>query len=408
MADIARLEGVTTEAAAAAALTLALPSSSDAAPDASAADLTFDGFDIISVLERAAPLLSAKVADFDDGSASTADDAKLTKAERLKRAKQSLRQRLGLALHADGATGDGGAHGDDGAVGSSGRPAGGGKGGMDVGKFLDVDELVGEDDIDDEDAAVGGAVKRELGDNVAQVGGVTDGAAGVKVEAAEVKVDAADIGQLSARERNRLKRKQKRSARDDEEGAAGPAKRAKGGGGGGWGEGANDAGGGAVAAAEAAEEEEEAAEVEAGWWPLSRTCEALAYSLFAPRWEERHGAAAALREVLRHHAAAAAVTKPPPRATSMPCLAAAAAARSNAAWLEDMAVRLLCLLSLDRFGDYVGDGVVAPVRETGAQVPGTQSTLNSIHTKPSSLSSTPIISQKLLISLHTLDPKPYP
>jgi TATA-binding protein-associated factor len=33
-------------------------------------------------------------------------------------------------------------------------------------------------------------------------------------------------------------------------------------------------------------------------------------------------------------------------------------------------VRLLCVLSLDRFGDYVGDGVVAPVRETGAQALG--------------------------------------
>ena len=33
-------------------------------------------------------------------------------------------------------------------------------------------------------------------------------------------------------------------------------------------------------------------------------------------------------------------------------------------------MRLLCVLSLDRFGDYVGDGVVAPVRETGAQALG--------------------------------------
>jgi TATA-binding protein-associated factor len=109
-------------------------------------------------------------------------------------------------------------------------------------------------------------------------------------------VDAADIGQLSARERNRLKRKQKRSAREGEEGGGGPAaKRAKGGGGGGGGGGEGGAGGSAadaeLLAAEAAEEEEEAAEVEAGGWPLARTCEALAYSLFAPRWEERHGGA---------------------------------------------------------------------------------------------------------------------
>ena len=29
-------------------------------------------------------------------------------------------------------------------------------------------------------------------------------------------------------------------------------------------------------------------------------------------------------------------------------------------------MRLLCVLALDRFGDFVGDGVVAPVRETAA------------------------------------------
>jgi len=36
-------------------------------------------------------------------------------------------------------------------------------------------------------------------------------------------------------------------------------------------------------------------------------------------------------------------------------------------WLEDMSIRLLCVLALDRFGDFVSDAVVAPVRETGAQ-----------------------------------------
>ena len=65
--------------------------------------------------------------------------------------------------------------------------------------------------------------------------------------------------------------------------------------------------------------------------------------------------------MLRHHAAYAGVEKPEPRATSCDASLAAVAAKRNAAWLEDMAVRLLCLLSLDRFGDYVGDGVVAPV-----------------------------------------------
>nr|CAD7574777.1 unnamed protein product [Timema californicum] len=36
-------------------------------------------------------------------------------------------------------------------------------------------------------------------------------------------------------------------------------------------------------------------------------------------------------------------------------------------WLEDIALRLLCVLALDRFGDFVSDQVVAPVRETCAQ-----------------------------------------
>jgi len=44
--------------------------------------------------------------------------------------------------------------------------------------------------------------------------------------------------------------------------------------------------------------------------------------------------------------------------------------RANFSWLEDISVRLLCVLALDRFGDFVGDGVVAPVRETAAQALG--------------------------------------
>ncbi|XP_077236335.1 ROOT GROWTH DEFECTIVE 3 isoform X2 [Tasmannia lanceolata] len=42
----------------------------------------------------------------------------------------------------------------------------------------------------------------------------------------------------------------------------------------------------------------------------------------------------------------------------------------NWEFLQDCAIRLLCVLSLDRFGDYVSDQVVAPVRETCAQALG--------------------------------------
>ncbi|EEF38332.1 TATA-binding protein-associated factor MOT1, putative [Ricinus communis] len=42
----------------------------------------------------------------------------------------------------------------------------------------------------------------------------------------------------------------------------------------------------------------------------------------------------------------------------------------NCEFLQDCAIRFLCILSLDRFGDYVSDQVVAPVRETCAQALG--------------------------------------
>ena len=40
---------------------------------------------------------------------------------------------------------------------------------------------------------------------------------------------------------------------------------------------------------------------------------------------------------------------------------------NNAATLEDLAVRICVIFVLDRFGDYVSDTVVAPVRESAAQ-----------------------------------------
>ena len=42
----------------------------------------------------------------------------------------------------------------------------------------------------------------------------------------------------------------------------------------------------------------------------------------------------------------------------------------NQIWLESLAVKLVCVLALDRFGDYIGDQVIAPIRETAAQVIG--------------------------------------
>ncbi|KAJ2863287.1 TATA-binding protein-associated factor mot1, partial [Coemansia erecta] len=75
----------------------------------------------------------------------------------------------------------------------------------------------------------------------------------------------------------------------------------------------------------------------------------------------RHGAGMALREIFKHHGQCAGR------------VAGASAAennRRNQRFLEDVSVRLLCVFTLDRFGDFVSDHVVAPVRETCAQAMG--------------------------------------
>ena len=46
-----------------------------------------------------------------------------------------------------------------------------------------------------------------------------------------------------------------------------------------------------------------------------------------------------------------------PVLSSVTAADAASAAQLNKAWLEDCSARLLCVLALDRFGDYVSDKV---------------------------------------------------
>lgn len=96
-------------------------------------------------------------------------------------------------------------------------------------------------------------------------------------------------------------------------------------------------------------------------WPFDVMCDFLSNDLFDPTWEIRHGAAMGLREVLRVHGRGAG--RRYGKARSENDLA-------NRRWLNDMACRLLCVLMLDRFGDYVSDTVVAPIRESIGQTLG--------------------------------------
>lgn len=96
-------------------------------------------------------------------------------------------------------------------------------------------------------------------------------------------------------------------------------------------------------------------------WPLQSFCDQLMGDLFSPLWEIRHGAATALREIIKLHGKCAGRVLDAPT-SQMDSL--------NQLWLEDLALRLICVLALDKFGDYISDQVVAPVRETCAQALG--------------------------------------
>lgn len=96
-------------------------------------------------------------------------------------------------------------------------------------------------------------------------------------------------------------------------------------------------------------------------WPFDVMCDFLSMDLFDPNWEVRHGAAMGLREVLRVHGRGAGRRYGKSRAEND---------LANRRWLDDLACRLLCVLMLDRFGDYVSDTVVAPIRESIGQTLG--------------------------------------
>ncbi|KAA8568656.1 hypothetical protein EYC84_007665 [Monilinia fructicola] len=96
-------------------------------------------------------------------------------------------------------------------------------------------------------------------------------------------------------------------------------------------------------------------------WPYERLCEFLVVDLFDPQWETRHGAAMGLRDIIRVHGAGAGRKQGKSRAENN---------MLNQRWLDDLACRLCCVFILDRFGDYVSDTVVAPIRETVGQTLG--------------------------------------
>ena len=89
-------------------------------------------------------------------------------------------------------------------------------------------------------------------------------------------------------------------------------------------------------------------------WPLETFFSQLLTDLFSPKWEKRHGAATGLRELVKVHGLSGGLMVGCSEEENM---------QHHASWLEDLVLRLICVLALDRFGDFVSDAVVAPVRE---------------------------------------------
>ena len=157
-------------------------------------------------------------------------------------------------------------------------------------------------------------------------------------------------GQLTVREKNRAKRLASRAKRNGSSADAASAGVAVGG----------AAGSAAAAAADDDDDDDQSGRGDDPW-PFFSLCARVRQDILHPSWEVRHGAAIGLRALVRQHAQSLGVaSKDKPSAQ----------AAQNRSYSEDLAVRICCVIALDHFGDYAAESVVAPVRETCAQVLG--------------------------------------
>ncbi|KAF7359286.1 TBP associated factor [Mycena sanguinolenta] len=101
-----------------------------------------------------------------------------------------------------------------------------------------------------------------------------------------------------------------------------------------------------------------ALDVRPGTWIWDGVVRVLEVDLFSAAWEVRHGAAMALRELLKLQGANGGMRDGVPAAEN---------AMLHEKWCNDLSAKCLCVFVLDRFGDFVSDQVVAPVRETVSQ-----------------------------------------
>ena len=95
-----------------------------------------------------------------------------------------------------------------------------------------------------------------------------------------------------------------------------------------------------------------------GHYPFGGLADVLSLDLLSSSWEVRHGSAVGLRELFKVQGECGGMKvdfKPQENF------------ENHTIWCENMAANLICVLALDRFGDFISDQVVAPVRETASQ-----------------------------------------
>lgn len=325
--------------------------------------LTFQSFDVVRVLENGTLLMASGGQEYD-----VVEDVAKGSLDRVARQRRNLQRRLGL----DGFE-----------------------------QFMDTQEIICDEDLMSPGSSPSVRNKKGTGQTLDSQT-TNQGTQELMTQLVPSSLNR----NLSARERNLLKRKARtlskgpswrnREVTEDEK----PAKRAK----------AltetnleampSDQVEGGDAMEEVMESTD--SDINEGRWPFDTLCEELLLDIFDPVWEIRHGSMMALREILSSHAASAGASLQPPSRGSLDNLpaenlegggvpdlersagdrnvennkvleaveTARLAQAANLQFQQDCAVRLLCIFSLDRFGDYVSDQVVAPIRETCAQALG--------------------------------------
>lgn len=122
------------------------------------------------------------------------------------------------------------------------------------------------------------------------------------------------------------------------------------------------------------DKQSKALEVSPGTWIWDGIADILEVDLFSQAWEVRHGAAMCLRELLKLQGKCGGMKGrrfPLLSVSSLNPLLDGQTAEENSLaherWCNRLAVKLLCVSILDRFGDFISDQVIQTICHISAQ-----------------------------------------